>query len=1006
MLDIRRQNGMRNQMKKTDHTGHCRASAVLLAAVTALSPLSVSVRGAMLNGFLPVTGMPAVMAADADSTEASTAEEPAASAATTAAESAVETAGPAEASTAEEPVASAAATAAESAEQTAAPVESTAADSSGSSGGREIYVHLADAPQDPVPSKVMDTDTASLLKLISEGLVVLDENNKPAPGCAESWEVSKDGLKWTFHLRDNLKWSDGFSMKASDFVLLFRKTADTSTEALYGSQLTQNIAGYEDVLNGDVSALQVHAPDDRTFVVELTTPDPDFARTCASWSLLPIREQIKEDFDGDVTSDWNSVTGNGPYYVDSVTYEKEFILKKNPYYRQADSEAETSGDTDADQSTDMAGTAFDTVHWILDGDINEEYSDFLNGGIDAISAIPEEEERLLETEKLIQQKTLPDTMGICFNCRHEVLGDARVRRALSMAVDRTFIASTVLQDVYLPQGGDGLNDQGDLEDHIPEAKELLEKAGYKDGKGIPTLTCIAEEKGGALLTAEYLASAWRDLGINVRVEAENAEDLAQEKTAGTFDIFCGSIFLASDLPAAELANFTTDHENNVSGFSLEKYDLLIEEASEMSDEEDYAKALEKAFDILREEMPVVPLVTRCVSWLRKDEYPGITCDSTGCWQLKDIQPEYAVNRMANDGLSGNRDASDDAFPAENQDGGGTENGTASLSGSRNGNRMKEVSVTAQMPAGKSAAVQAGNPKTLPQIGLPESPGAAESAGSTGEAEAGGASGSYGTGVSSETVRAERQGSTKAATGLDLIRQSDAYFERTNQQAYLTRQAWVYDAVGENAQRIISLPKYSEVHLTGTGNSRLVRITQDGKSCYLESNRVSPDIGVIDRIHEEEREELAEKAILTASLHSVKENELQDRAADVRAKTDEILAAIAHREMIRTQTRNPNWNGPVLSRGRGSVMGPSGKETYYNLNMSGVVNIMRRMGNMDEYWVRDDGCKMLGDYIMCAANLGVHPRGSLVECSLGTCIVCDTGGFASGNPHQLDIAVTW
>ena len=88
------------------------------------------------------------------------------------------------------------------------------------------------------------------------------------------------------------------------------------------------------------------------------------------------------------------------------------------------------------------------------------------------------------------------------------------------------------------------------------------------------------------------------------------------------------------------------------------------------------------------------------------------------------------------------------------------------------------------------------------------------------------------------------------------------------------------------------------------------------------------------------------------------------------------------------------------------MGPSGKETYYNLNMNGVVNIMRRMGNTDEYWVRDDGCKMLGDYIMCAANLRVHPRGSLVESSLGTCIVCDTGGFASRNSNQLDIAVTW
>jgi hypothetical protein len=68
--------------------------------------------------------------------------------------------------------------------------------------------------------------------------------------------------------------------------------------------------------------------------------------------------------------------------------------------------------------------------------------------------------------------------------------------------------------------------------------------------------------------------------------------------------------------------------------------------------------------------------------------------------------------------------------------------------------------------------------------------------------------------------------------------------------------------------------------------------------------------------------------------------------------------------------------------------------------------MRGMGVTGEYWVRNDGCKMLGNYIMCAANLSVHPRGSLVECSLGTCMVCDTGGFASHNPYQLDIATTW
>ena len=101
-----------------------------------------------------------------------------------------------------------------------------------------------------------------------------------------------------------------------------------------------------------------------------------------------------------------------------------------------------------------------------------------------------------------------------------------------------------------------------------------------------------------------------------------------------------------------------------------------------------------------------------------------------------------------------------------------------------------------------------------------------------------------------------------------------------------------------------------------------------------------------------------------------------------------------------------WDGEVLNASNGTVNGPSGKETYYNLDMSGVVNIMRGIGNTDEYWIREDGCKMLGDYIMCAADLDVRPRGSLVESSLGTCIVCDTGSFVYSDSYQLDIAVNW
>ncbi len=103
----------------------------------------------------------------------------------------------------------------------------------------------------------------------------------------------------------------------------------------------------------------------------------------------------------------------------------------------------------------------------------------------------------------------------------------------------------------------------------------------------------------------------------------------------------------------------------------------------------------------------------------------------------------------------------------------------------------------------------------------------------------------------------------------------------------------------------------------------------------------------------------------------------------------------------------DWDGSVLTAFAGVNYGPSGKETYYNLDMSGVVSIMRSMGNTDEYWIRDDGCKMLGDYIMVAADLNAHPRGSLVPTSLGMGIVCDTGGFVSnGSGVALDIATAW
>lgn len=108
----------------------------------------------------------------------------------------------------------------------------------------------------------------------------------------------------------------------------------------------------------------------------------------------------------------------------------------------------------------------------------------------------------------------------------------------------------------------------------------------------------------------------------------------------------------------------------------------------------------------------------------------------------------------------------------------------------------------------------------------------------------------------------------------------------------------------------------------------------------------------------------------------------------------------------TDEYDDSANSDVLNEYAGTVQGPSGKETYYNLPMEEIVKYMHSKGVKGEYWVRNDGVKMLGKYVMVAANLRVHPRGSLVETSLGTGIVCDTGSFAYNNITQLDIATTW
>lgn len=139
-------------------------------------------------------------------------------------------------------------------------------------------------------------------------------------------------------------------------------------------------------------------------------------------------------------------------------------------------------------------------------------------------------------------------------------------------------------------------------------------------------------------------------------------------------------------------------------------------------------------------------------------------------------------------------------------------------------------------------------------------------------------------------------------------------------------------------------------------------------------------------------------------------EIDNYMAEVEETTEEIVEStstnVNYTTDISTNTYVQNDTNGVLTAYKGVNYYGDQKETYYNLPMDGVISIAKSQGIEGEYWVREDGCKMYGDYIIVAANLDTHPRGSLVETSLGTGIVLDTGGFAVSNPNQIDIATDW
>lgn len=167
---------------------------------------------------------------------------------------------------------------------------------------------------------------------------------------------------------------------------------------------------------------------------------------------------------------------------------------------------------------------------------------------------------------------------------------------------------------------------------------------------------------------------------------------------------------------------------------------------------------------------------------------------------------------------------------------------------------------------------------------------------------------------------------------------------------------------------------------------------------------------------EEAEEAAANSVGTKATESdATENANTEEAQEDSQVVTQVVTQGSVQEVIQEQpqatTTQETYQAPMYSQGQltpsaGVFYGPSGKETYYNLDMSGVIALANAEGIYGNYWIRSDGVKMLGNYVMCACSFDIRPRGTLVETSLGTGICVDTGTFAASDQTQIDIAVNW
>jgi len=456
-------------------------------------------------------------------------------------------------------------------------------------------------PESLDPGVVTGVPEHRIVTNLFEGLTTTDPKDlSPRPGTATSWTTSRDGTVYTFKLRE-ARWSDGRPVTAHDFLYAWERVLNPKTGAKYAQQLYYLKNG-EDYNRGrvtDFSQVGVRALDEKTLQVTLRCPTAYFLDLTSFYTLFPVPRWAIETHGRDWVKP-GKIVSNGAFRLTSWVPQKELVLERSS------------------QHWDAANVKLQKAVFIPTDDINTAFKQFLAGDSDWIPTVPPAQIDAAKSRPEYYVTPFLGTYYFRFNVTRPPVNDVRVRRALSMAVDRDALTRYVTKSgeiptsAFVPAGMRGYEGVKGLPFDVSGAKRLLAEAGYPDGKGFPKTELLYNTSEQHRVVTQAVQQMWKEQ-LGIQVELFNVEWKVYLARMGSLDYQVARAGWIGDYedPNTFLDLWVTGGGNNQTGWSSQRYDGLIGQAAcKIVSGKDRMRTLQEAERMLVvDDTPILPLFT-------------------------------------------------------------------------------------------------------------------------------------------------------------------------------------------------------------------------------------------------------------------------------------------------------------------------------------------------------------------------------------------------------------